>query len=373
MFKKILVIPLGVGVLIFTIWALNLALPGGLPLPLQLLLSLILLFPPPLLPLAAALPAGKVRTYVHRVGEAVTGPYLYLLILLVLDALLCVLSYFTGAFTVSLPVMSALTVTVWFFILLWGALNARIIKKRHYTIVLPCKDGKEGQTRAVLLSDLHLGYFSTKAFLKRLVGAVNNAAPHYVFIAGDLLDSDMSELSEKKEAPTLLKSIDAPQGVYLCMGNHDLYAANDPSFYRFIDRTGFTLLHDEARSFALFTLIGRSEVHEKERMKQETLFQSTDGARIVLCHNPKEGEELIKAGADLVLCGHTHNGQTFPGNIVSKMKSRYSYGLNRYRHGAVLTTSGAGYWGPPLRIFTNNEIVILDLIFQKADPSVAKA
>lgn len=372
MLKKILVIPLGIAVLIFTLWALNLALPGGLPLPLQLILSVVLLFPVPLLPLAAALPAGKVRTYVHRIGEAVTGSYLYLLILLVIDAILCVFSYFTGAFTVSLPIMSALTATVWFFILLCGALNARIIKKRHYTIVLPCKEGNEGQTRAVLLSDLHLGYFSTKAFLKRLVGAVNDASPHYVFIAGDLFDSDMSELSDKKEACTLLKSIDAPRGVYMCMGNHDLYAANEPSFYHFIDNTGFTLLHDEAREFTLFTLIGRSEIHEKKRMNQEALLQNTATPRIVLCHNPKEGEELIRAGANLVFCGHTHNGQTFPGNLVSKIKSRYSYGLNRYRHGAVLTTSGAGYWGPPLRIFTNNEIVILDLIFQKDESSIKK-
>lgn len=362
MLKKILVMPLGVLVLLFTLWALELAFPEELPLPLLICFALILLFPLPLLPAATLLPHGKFRTLIHRLGEAVIGAYLYFLILLVIDAVICTIAHFTGAFSLSLPILAGCTLVAWLLILLAGALNARRIKTVHHKITISEKQG--AMVRAVLISDLHLGFFSTGAFIDRMVKAINNAHAEYLFVAGDLFDSDLSELNEKKNAPQLLSQIQAPKGAYLCMGNHDLYAANCAGFEDFIRRAGLWMLHDERISLPHFDLIGRSDVREKERLSLDTLLnKDSEKPQIVLCHNPKDGEKLIKAGADLVLCGHTHNGQTFPGNIVSKIKSRYSYGLNPFQKGFVLTTAGAGYWGPPLRVFTSNEIVILDLYF----------
>ena len=362
MLKKILVIPLGVVVLAFSLWALELAYPEQLSLPFFIGFALLLLFPVPLLPAAALLPPSKTRTFVHRLGEAVMGPYLYFLILLVFDALLCTIGHFSGAFHLPFPLLAAVTVVLWLLILLAGALNARRIKTVRHRVVLSEKQGKT--VRAVLISDLHLGYFSSRAFISRMVEKINAATPQYLLIAGDLFDSDLSELGESKQALQLLQKINAPGGSYLCMGNHDLYAAVSPDFRRFLHDAGLRMLHDEGVSLGEFRLIGRSDVREKERADIGELLKSeSDAPKIVLCHNPKEGEKLVDAGADLVLCGHTHNGQTFPGNIASKMKSRYSYGLNRYKNGTVLTTAGVGYWGPPLRIFTNNEIVILDLYF----------
>ena len=361
MLKKLLIIPLGITVLALSLFSLWLVSPNGLPLPFVILASLLLLFPIPLLPAASMMPVGRARTLVHRVGEAVMGAYLYLLILLVIDACICLFSYFTRLFSVSLPLMGGLSAVAWLLILLSGALNARLIKTVKKEIRL--SDKKNEHVRAVLISDLHLGFFSTSAFIKRTVDAINAAHPDYLFIAGDLLDSDLSELSQKKGAPTLLRSVKAPGGVFACMGNHDLYAVNDPAFPLFYERAGIRLLHDEKVDLELFSLVGRSEVHEKVRLPEKELLNGKQKPTIVLCHNPKDGERLVDAGADLVLCGHTHNGQTFPGNIASKLKSRYSYGLNRYKEGAVLTTAGAGYWGPPLRVFTNNEIVVLDLYF----------
>ena len=361
MFKKLMIIPLGVTVLILSLLSLKLVCPVKIPLLWQIAITLFLLFPVPLLPAAAMMPRGRARTLVHRVGEAVMGGYLYLLILLVIDAAICLFSYFSGLFTVNLPLMGILSLLSWLLILLFGGLNARRIKTVKKEIRLS-KD-KGAHVRAVLISDLHLGFFSTSAFIKRTVDAINAAQPAYLFIAGDLLDSDLSELSPKKNAESLLKSVNAPCGVFACMGNHDLYAAPDPAFPLFYRRAGIRLLHDERVELDPFLLVGRSEVHEKERIPLETLLEKSEKPTVVLCHNPKDGERLIDAGADLVLCGHTHNGQTFPGNIASKLKSRYSYGYNRYKTGAVLTTAGVGYWGIPLRVFTANEIVVLDLYF----------
>ena len=69
----------------------------------------------------------------------------------------------------------------------------------------------------------------------------------------------------------------------------------------------------------------------------------------------------LEEGVSLVLCGHTHNGQTFPGNLISRIESKFNYGLHRVNNGYALTTAGAGYWGIPLRLFTGNEIVSLKI------------
>lgn len=361
MLKKILLVPLALAVMALTAWAIYLVTPEVLSIPFLILLAALLFFPLPLLPAATALPSGKIRTLVHRLGEAVIGTYLYFLILLVLDALICIFAHFTGFFEPNLPLISVITLIILAIILTLGALNARKIKVVHHKISLSGQENNK--VRAVLISDLHLGFFSSMDFLSRMVNAINDAAPTYLFIAGDLFDSDMSELKKREKAVNLLKSVNAPGGVFMCMGNHDIYASESTEFGKFIKDAEITLLHDQKRSLEEFDLIGRSDVKEKKRMALKELVCSKKRPQILLCHNPKEAKKLVDAGADLVLCGHTHNGQTFPGNIASKIKSKYSYGCNRYKNGTILTTAGVGYWGIPLRIFTNNEIVILDLYY----------
>jgi len=88
---------------------------------------------------------------------------------------------------------------------------------------------------------------------------------------------------------------------------------------------------------------------------------------ILLDHQPSELPLAAEAGVDLVLCGHTHRGQFFPANLITYYLFR-RYGGANYGHwqkGATqaLVTSGAGVWGPPVRIGTNSEIAVLDLRF----------
>ena len=361
MLKKILLIPLALLVAALFCWALSLVAPTEITVPFLICLTAILLFPLPLLPIATTMPHGKVRNHIHRLGEAVIGPYLYFLIFVVLDAALLLFSHFSGLFEINLPVLFASSLGYWGVVLLIGAKNARRIKTVRHEI----RFGKnpEKKVRAVLISDLHLGYFSSLSFIGRMVKAINDAAPSYLFIAGDLFDSDYVEVKKKEETLALLKQIKAPEGKFMCMGNHDLYAKGHPDFRKFLDEAEFTLLHDSSLSLEHFELVGRSDVKEKKRADLSALMPQSPRPKIVLCHNPKDAKRIVNAGGDLVLCGHTHNGQTFPGNLASKIKSKYSYGLNRCKDAFVLTTAGVGYWGPPLRVFTNNEIVILDLYF----------
>jgi predicted MPP superfamily phosphohydrolase len=83
---------------------------------------------------------------------------------------------------------------------------------------------------------------------------------------------------------------------------------------------------------------------------------------ILVAHQPKEVREAAAAGVDLQLSGHTHGGQIWPFHLIVRAEQGALQGLSR--HGArtqLYTTRGAGFWGPPFRIFAPSEISLLTL------------
>lgn len=362
MIKKLLIIPLGFLVLLYTLSGVYLAYGSQIPPAAYALLAIPLIFQPMLLPLAHALPVCRARKLIHRAAEATIGVYLYLLIVLCLLSTFCFLCLLTP---LQVPPLWAVTSVALFFlglVVAAGILNARRIKKVRYTLRLASK--VPGHIRALVFSDLHLGFFTTKKFLRRLTEAVNGENADYIFFAGDLFDSDYDELRNEKYALESLRAMHASKGFYACAGNHDAYGENDDRQREFFSSAGIHLLRDEALCTPLFTLFGRKDRYKRDRVSAQKIC-ALPHPLIVLDHQPDEIPLLLKLGADLVLCGHTHNGQTFPGNIALRLFNRYAYGMHRegQNRGVSLTTSGAGYWGIPLRLFTHNEIVLLDIFF----------
>jgi predicted MPP superfamily phosphohydrolase len=88
---------------------------------------------------------------------------------------------------------------------------------------------------------------------------------------------------------------------------------------------------------------------------------------ILLDHQPVEFPQIEAAGADLLLCGHTHRGQLFPANLITrrlyKKAGATHYGYWRSQNMQAVVTSGAGLWGPPVRVATNAEVAVIDLRF----------
>ncbi len=362
MLKKILIIPLGLAVLGYTVMGLTLCY-NDIPLWVPLLLSFFLIFPLPLLPLAQVLPKNRFRAFIHRVAEAVIGIYLYVLIILLFDSTLC---YITLLFSLSPPNlgwMLLISLLTLFSVILLGGLNARKIKVVKHTLTLRSTRETKGKIKAIVFSDLHLGFFTTAGLLNRLSAVINAEKPDVVFFAGDLFDSDYSELHREKEAIAALQSIKPPLGFFACPGNHDAYAEKDPRQKVFFDKSGIILLRDESFSLPQFTVFGRKDRKEEQRMSVDEVCKASHPL-VVLDHQPDDTAELLHSGAELVLCGHTHNGQTFPGNIALKLIQRHTYGLFERKNCYGYTTSGVGYWGIPLRIFTNNEIAVLQIEFQ---------
>ena len=82
-------------------------------------------------------------------------------------------------------------------------------------------------------------------------------------------------------------------------------------------------------------------------------------------HQPVEFDEASDSGIDLLLSGHTHRGQLFPANLITRLIFENHYGHLKKDRLHSIVTSGFGTWGPPLRIGSRAEIVEINLKFQK--------
>jgi len=100
----------------------------------------------------------------------------------------------------------------------------------------------------------------------------------------------------------------------------------------------------------------------ERRTRITRLGQGVDRERasILLTHAPDHPQVAEAAGVSLQLSGHTHVGQFIPWSwMARRIYRQFVYGLSRIGKMQVFTSSGAGTWGPPLRLGSNPEIVVL--------------
>lgn len=249
-----------------------------------------------------------------------------------------------------------------------GAVHAANIQVRRYHVTLGQEQDDMGTIRLVLLSDIHLGYVIEEKHLAKVVAAVNALKPDIICIAGDIFDGDITSLPNPGKLMGLFGKMESEYGVYACLGNHD---AGDgyQQMLDFLDGAGVRVLTDEAVVIdRRFVLAGRRDsspigAHGDTRKKLEVLPDAELLPVIVLDHQPGNIDEY-GSETDLILCGHTHQGQMFPFNLITNAVFDVDYGY--YRAGGtapqVIVTSGAGTWGPPLRVATDNEIAEIDLL-----------
>ena len=127
------------------------------------------------------------------------------------------------------------------------------------------------------------------------------------------------------------------------------------------------MLHNERVVIDGLQLLG---VHDEEagdagtyRAVLRGMNIERDAASILLVHQPMNLPVAAEEGVSLQLSGHTHRGQMWPWTmIVKRVYRRFAYGLSRLGDLQVYTSSGVGTWGPPLRVGTRSEIVLLSFV-----------
>ncbi|MDR3061758.1 MAG: metallophosphoesterase [Dysgonamonadaceae bacterium] len=227
------------------------------------------------------------------------------------------------------------------------------------------KAGSRKNLRVVAFSDVHLGLTVDKNRLSGYVELINKQKPDIVLISGDLVDNNLRPLNEERMHEEL-NQIEAPLGIYACLGNHEYLSGIEKSL-DFYSKTKIRLLIDRVvRVDDSFWVIGRDDRMNAKRKLLSELVGRTDTTQplILLDHQPYHLEQAEKNGIDLQISGHTHNGQMWPLNLLVNKIYELGYGLKQKGKTLVYTSSGLALWGPPFRIGTQSELVVFDICFE---------
>jgi predicted MPP superfamily phosphohydrolase len=232
---------------------------------------------------------------------------------------------------------------------------------REIRVTLPGAPEEWKGRRIVQLSDVHLGSIYRAGFLSGVVERVNGLKPDLVVITGDLFDGVDGDLAG---VALPLRELKTSKGVYFVTGNHETYLGVDHSLAA-LAGTGVRVLRDEVMGIDGVKLIGfdyPARGEEKDIIATlERLWPEYAGyPTILLTHAPKRIPDVATHGVHLQLSGHTHKGQQFPFGFVTRLVHKgFDYGLYTIGDFQLYTSSGVGTWGPPLRIGTRSEIVLI--------------
>jgi uncharacterized protein len=242
----------------------------------------------------------------------------------------------------------------------YGVFNASWMRITRTTVRLVNLPAAWRGRTAALISDVHLGHVRNGSFLRRLVAKILREKPDAIFVAGDLYDGTAIDARRAAEP---LSELMAPQGVYFVAGNHEQFG-DDSKYLNAIAAAGVRVLSNEKVEVDGLQIIGVPYRNATRNGQLASVLHDIsvdrERASILLTHAPDHPEIAEAAGISLQLSGHTHLGQFLPWSwMARRIYRQFVYGLSRIGKMQVFTSSGAGTWGPPLRLGSNPEIVML--------------
>lgn len=300
--------------------------------------------------IAFFLPIGPARRIMKLISNYWLGILLYLILAVLMADAICFLLFLITKRRLKCRTAAAggICAVVVLVLSAWGAYNARIIQVTPYEITVNKDGGRLENLNVVLAADLHLGYNIGTAHMMQMVDKINEQNADLVVFAGDIFDNEYEALDDPEELIAVLQKIQSKHGVYACYGNHDVeekilagftFGGNKKKessiqMDEFLERAGIHLLQDEAVLIDdSFYLYGRPDAQRPGRgiNMRKTAAElmgelDTEKPVIVIDHEPKELQELADAEVDIDLCGHTHDGQMFPANLITALMWENSYG-----------------------------------------------
>lgn len=342
---------------------------------------------------AFLMPAGSLQRIMKLISNYWLGTFLYILLTVVIADLIrliliripfryshrifCRRGFIAGG-TLSILIIAALSLDG-----IYGAAHLQVTQY-NVTVEKELSNG-EDTLKVVLIADLHLGYSIGSSYMEKMVARINEQSPDLVVIAGDIFDNDYDALDDPDRLVQILSGIESRYGVYACYGNHDIQEkllagftlektkekVSDPRMDAFLEKAGICLLQDEGVLIDdSFYLYGRPDAKKPGRgiTERKSPAQLTEGMDLskpilVIDHEPRQLEELSDAGVDLDLCGHTHDGQMFPGNLLTSLMWENSCGYLQKGSMHNIVTSGVGVFGPNMRVGTKSEICVVNVHF----------
>jgi len=232
--------------------------------------------------------------------------------------------------------------------------------------------------RIAHLTDLHLGPWTTREFIDRVVDVTNLLSPDVVALTGDYISDSPTYIAPVVEALARLK---ANVGVVGVLGNHD-WKEGGVAVRDAFRAAGIPLV-DNSRLFVTprgalvaaakdgLCLAGVGDLWTDRQLYDQALGNLPGHMpRILLSHNPDVAEEpdFLNANfrTDLILAGHTHGGQIrLPGIgapiTMSRHGQKYVRGLVQSPRCPIYISRGIGTTSLPLRFHCPPEVAVIEL------------
>lgn len=307
----------------------------------------------------------------YRIGTAWFIAFAYFLLLFVIVDLLkisnSIFHFMSKDFVNSIThqnSISFITIVGSVILLLFiGNINYHNKRRVHFTIETDKLSPEREQIKIVAISDLHLGYTIGEKELTKWVQLINKEKPDIVVVGGDLIDNNADILFDMG-LDKILRTIEAPLGVYACLGNHEYISGQNKSL-NFHEKSNINVLRDASLNITdNFTLIGRDDLSNAKRKSLNEIVRDIDQDhfRMLLDHQPKNLSEAEKEKIDLQFSGHTHRGQIFPFSLIAESMFENSNGMIKKGLTQVYVSSGLGIWGGKFRIGTHSEYTVFDII-----------
>lgn len=213
--------------------------------------------------------------------------------------------------------------------------------------------------RLVYVSDVHIGGLSTYWQFARIMKIVDEAKPDIFALTGDTIDGVMT-YRERELALLTETAKHAKYGAFAVNGNHEYYWLLDEDCEQIIRDCGIRMLINERAECARIVIVSLDD-DKRGWLKPYLLPEDRDKFVLVMKHRP--GLPFDAEGKfDLQISGHTHNGQFWPLGYFKNMVQDSTQGLSRKSGGYVYVSSGAGFNGPMMRLFTWPEVTVIDIV-----------
>ncbi len=248
---------------------------------------------------------------------------------------------------------------------IYGVINARNTVVKRVQVSIKNLPEMWKSKKVVWVSDLHLGQINTEKFAKKVVNIINRENPDMVFIGGDLYDGVKVD-TEGIIGP--LRELKAKAGVYFITGNHDGFTeiSTDQDIHA-IEKIGIKILRNQTLVIDGVQIVGADyrSTTKSEGLKNVLRGLNLDSSKpsILLKHVPDHVDVVSSFGIDFMISGHTHRAQMWPLSYLPKLIYKgFDYDLKRYKDTQVYTSSGVGTWGPPLRVGSRSEIIVINFV-----------
>ena len=344
------------------------------------------------MPIAHFLPEGALRKGILRVSYGFYGIFIYLFsVYVIVEIGALILQHIPKTKRIPRHRGNAKLLfggVLWCGIILTcvlGILHSSDLTVRKHNIQVAKDGGNRDRLRVVLLADLHMGYSVGERRIENMVRLVNEQDADIILIAGDIFDNTVEGIDDPEAVKASLRAMKSRLGVYACWGNHDVSERLFSGFStrrlentqrgeemeQFVRESGMTMLADEVRLIDdSFYVIGRKDYENAgdgtaRRKSLGELMAGIDTDRLVISleHEPRFLRQNADAGVDVMLCGHTHDGQFFPLNIAIRTAWENPAGLKTVGRMTSVVTSGVGVYGPDMRIGTDADISVVDIQF----------